>query len=65
MMQCIVAPPDCHRCGHLESTTVAIGPHKQTHHRCLHPTGPHPMHDPCAWHSSPVVMRIDGNQVRR
>ena len=24
-------------------------PEKQRHDRCIHPSGPHPMHAPCSW----------------
>ena len=64
MIQHHTAPPACSSCGHLQRATVQCGPIVEQNDRCGHPTGPKPMHDPCAWHSDGAVMRIDGNRVQ-
>ncbi|HML83326.1 MAG TPA: hypothetical protein PKE37_16350 [Thiomonas arsenitoxydans] len=47
------APPSCRACGHVERIVVwAKGrpdPIKQRYDRCIHLSGPHPMHTPCGW----------------
>ena len=63
MIQHHTAPPGCATCGHLQRSTVQIGPIVDRNDFCSHPTGAKPMHTPCAWHSDGAVMRIDGNRV--
>ena len=45
-------PPRCN-CAHIERIVVWVRghntPEKQRHDRCIHPTGPHPQHEFCAW----------------
>ena len=65
MISIATAPPACHSCGHVERTSVRLAGIEHTHDRCLHPTGPHPMHEPCAWHSNGAAMRAEYHQVRK
>ena len=48
-----MTPPPCN-CAHVETIVVWTRgrhePEKQRHDRCIHPSGPHPMHAPCSWH---------------
>ena len=43
------APPSCHQCGHVILVTVTRGERVEHYDRCIHPSGPHPMHKPCPW----------------
>ncbi len=47
-----MTPPPCD-CAHVETIVVwtrgAKEPKPQRHDRCAHPSGPHPMHEWCAW----------------
>ena len=44
------APPGCRSCGYVVLVKVVQRGHVTVNFdRCEHPTGPHPMHDPCAW----------------
>lgn len=47
-----MTPPPCN-CAHVEQIIVwtrgRTEPIKRRHDRCIHPTGPHPMHEWCAW----------------
>jgi hypothetical protein len=49
MIQQTIAPPGCRECGHIILVTITHGGRAERYDRCGHPTGPHPMHDPCAW----------------
>jgi hypothetical protein len=43
----------CRSCGHHEQIVVwtrgTKAPEKKRHDRCIHPGGPHPMHEWCEW----------------
>ena len=45
-------PPPCN-CAHHQVVVVWVRghktPEKQRHDRCIHPSGPHPQHEFCAW----------------
>lgn len=47
-----MTPPPCD-CAHVEQVIVwtrgRTEPIKQRHDRCIHQTGPHPMHEWCQW----------------
>lgn len=47
-----MTPPPCN-CAHVEQIIVwtrgRTEPIKRRHDRCIHPSGPHPMHEWCAW----------------
>lgn len=47
-----MTPPPCD-CAHVEQIVVWMrsekAPQMQRHNRCVHPSGPHPMHEFCAW----------------
>ena len=47
-----MTPPPCN-CAHHQVVVVWVRghktPEKQRHDRCIHPTGPHPQHEFCAW----------------
>jgi hypothetical protein len=47
-----MTPPPCN-CAHLSQIVVwkrgDKEPIKQRHDRCIHPGGPHPMHEWCEW----------------
>lgn len=44
------APPSCRSCGYVVLVKVVQrGRVAVSFDRCEHPTGPHPMHEPCAW----------------
>ena len=43
------APPSCRACGHVTLVTLTRGQAVERYDRCGHPSGPHPMHAPCAW----------------
>ena len=47
-----MTPPPCN-CAHNKTVVVwARGnklPQMKRQHQCIHPTGPHPMHEWCAW----------------
>lgn len=47
-----MTPTPCN-CRHVQQIVIWTrdrkGPQMQRHDRCIHPKGPHPMHDPCAW----------------
>ena len=57
MIQHHTAPPKCATCGHLQRSTVQIGPIVDRNDFCSHPTGAKPMHTPCAWHRTPEQVR--------
>ena len=44
------APPSCRACGHVALVSITQGQRVERYDRCGHPSGPHPMHSPCAWH---------------
>ena len=46
------APPSCRACGHVALVSITQGQRVERYDRCGHPSGPHPMHAPCAWHQS-------------
>ena len=43
------APPTCRQCGHVVLVTLTRGERAEHYDRCGHPSGPHPMWEPCAW----------------
>ena len=47
-----MTPPPCN-CAHVETIVVWTRgrhePEKQRHDRCIHPSGPHPQNEFCAW----------------
>lgn len=47
-----MTPPPCD-CTHIEQIVVWVrsekAPQMQRHNRFVHPSGPHPMHEFCAW----------------
>lgn len=43
------APLGCRQCGHIILVTVTTSGWVENYDRCGHPSGPHPMHTPCAW----------------
>ena len=49
-----MTPPPCN-CAHVETIVVWTRgakepkPQPQRYDRCTHPSGPHPMHEWCAW----------------
>ena len=43
------APPACRACGHVALVSITQGQRVERYDRCGHPSGPHPMHAPCAW----------------
>ena len=43
------APLGCRQCGHIVLVTVTTPGRVENYDRCAHPSGPHPMHTPCAW----------------
>ena len=43
------APPSCRACGHVALVSITQGQRVERYDRCEHPSGPHPMHAPCAW----------------
>lgn len=44
------APPSCRACGYVVLVSITQGQRVERYDRCEHPSGPHPMHAPCAWH---------------
>ena len=46
------APPSCRACGYVVLVSITQGQRVERYDRCIHPSGPHPMHAPCAWHQS-------------
>ena len=46
------APPSCRACGHVVLVSITQGQRVERYDRCEHPSGPHPMHAPCAWFSA-------------
>lgn len=42
-------PPTCHACGHVALVSITQGQRVERYERCGHPSGPHPMHEFCAW----------------
>ncbi len=57
------AHESCRDCGHLAHIPLTGERAHEAHDRCTHPTGPHPMHDGCRWHSAGVVLRVDRDRV--
>ena len=49
MNQQTTAPPTCRACGHVALITITQGQRVERYDRCGHPSGPHPMHEFCAW----------------
>ena len=43
------APPSCRACGHVALVSITQGQRVERYDRCEHPSGPHPMHEFCAW----------------
>ena len=43
------APLGCRQCGHVILVTITHSGRAEHYDRCGHPSGPHPMHEPCAW----------------
>ena len=43
------APPTCRACGHVALVSITQGQRVERYDRCEHPSGPHPMHEWCAW----------------
>ena len=43
------APPSCRACGYVVLVSITQGQRVERYDRCGHPSGPHPMHAPCAW----------------
>lgn len=46
------APPSCRACGYVVLVSITQGQRVERYDRCGHPSGPHPMHTPCAWHQT-------------
>ena len=49
MNQQTTAPPSCRACGYVVLVSITQGQRVERYDRCEHPSGPHPMHAPCAW----------------
>ena len=43
------APPSCRECGHVALVSITHGQRVERYDHCTHPSGPHPMHEPCPW----------------
>ena len=43
------APPSCRACGHVALVSITQGQRVERYDRCGHPSGPHPMREPCIW----------------
>lgn len=52
MREPCTAPESCRTCGHVLLVKLQTGGRVERHDRCNHPSGPHPMHEPCGWHTA-------------
>jgi hypothetical protein len=49
MNQQTTAPPSCRACGYVVLVSITQGQRVDRYDRCIHPSGPHPQHEFCAW----------------